>query len=319
MSYRRAFAGGALLALISLVPASAKPMVREVASLGGGAGSVIWQERQVLTAQRGLGQIVVWNSRQSQVLTTLNDCGPSAMLRLRDGGYLVSCSQNPRLLVLNGYGQQIESFPRPAEESGLVRVGSTRADIKSYDISGITAMVQDSRGGVYIASTGASQANSNAMGKGRIYYLNASRSGLAPMASNLDYPAGLALSRDGKQLFVSEGASRQIRRFDLNQGQLTNTTVFARVADLYQPSASAVEDPRPGALAFNNQGHLYIALEGDGRILVASPQGKTIASLEIPQPYVRGFSFSRTDRQLYIAASPNLDGNGAGYLYELQL
>ncbi|MGV3527159.1 MAG: SMP-30/gluconolactonase/LRE family protein [Candidatus Sericytochromatia bacterium] len=319
MSYRRAFAGGALMALISLVPASAKPVVREIANLGGGAGSVIWQERQVLATQRGLGQIVIWNNRQSQVLATLSDCGPSSMLTLRGGGYLVSCAQNPRLIVLNSYGQQVESFPRPAEETGLVRIGATLEDIKSYDISGITAMVQDSRGGVYIAATGSSQANSNAAGKGRIFYLNASRSGITPMASNLNYPAGLALSRDGKQLFVSEGTSRQIRRFDLNQGQLTNATVFARMADLYTPSASAVEDPRPGALAFNNQGHLYIALEGEGRILVASPQGKTIASLEVPQPYVKGFSFSRTDRQLYISASPNPEATARGYLYELQL
>ncbi|MBF2052405.1 MAG: SMP-30/gluconolactonase/LRE family protein [Candidatus Sericytochromatia bacterium] len=299
---------------LSFSAAQAQTAVKELAPLPDGPAGAVWYERQVLVPQAQADSLSIWDQRQLNRLMDLNQCQPSALLPLQ-GNLLLACAQSPRLLVINPMGQVLESWPRPREESGLVRGG----DNKAPDLSGATAMVKDSRGGVYIAVTGAAQADSSAARQGKIYYLSASRTLLTSVASLLDYPSGLAISPDGKQLYVSEGLSRQVKRFDINQTRLENPAVFMRLADIHTPAANAAEAPRPGALAFNTRGHLYVALQGEGQILVTSAEGRKLAALPVPLPYVKGFSFSRSDRVLYIAAARSAEPGAAGALYEMRL
>ncbi|PKL80283.1 MAG: hypothetical protein CVV27_00560 [Candidatus Melainabacteria bacterium HGW-Melainabacteria-1] len=302
-------------ATVFAAPAIAAPLVREIAPIGSEPGQVLWLGRQALVSRQGTGEILIWDQKNLHALTRLEGCRPSGMIATRDRHFLLACTESPRLLVMNDVGQVVETFPRPEEERGLVRL----ADQAKLDLTGVTSMARDARGGVYVAVTGSDRPDAGSRGKGRIYYLSPSRSSLTALASNLDYPAGLALSADGKSLFVSEGFSRQIRRFDAQPGVLSNPSVIARIPELYQASASAAEEPWPGALAFNSKGHLYIALSGDGRILVASPEGKRLAMIEMPVPYIQGFSFSRTDRIMYVTGSRSLAATGTGSLYEIRL
>lgn len=301
--------------VLSFSAAQAQTAVKELAPLPDGPAGAVWYERQVLVPQSQADSLSIWDQRQLNRLMDLNQCQPSALLPLQ-GNLLLACTQSPRLLVINPMGQVLETWPRPQEESGLVRGGGSNA---ALDLSGATAMVKDSRGGVYIAVTGAKQPDSSAARQGKIYYLSASRTLLSPVASLLDYPSGLALSPDGKQLYVSEGLSRQVTRFDINQTRLENPSVFLRLAEIHTPAASVAEAPRPAALAFNTRGHLYVALQGEGQILVTSAEGRKLAALPVPLPYVKGFSFSRSDRVLYIAAARSAEPGAAGALYEMRL
>src|SRR5690606_3358682 len=133
------------------------------------------------------------------------------------------------------------------------------------------------------------------------------RTSLIPVATQLDYPAGLALSADGKFLYVSEGLSRQVMRYEVKQTQLQNPQVIFKLPEIHNALPSSVEAPRPGALALNSRGHLYIALQGEGHILVTSLEGRKLATLNIPMPFVTGFSFGRSDRTLYITGTPARD------------
>lgn len=296
--------------------ATAAPVVREIAAIGAEPSQVLWLGRQAVVTQKAQGTVLLWDQQQLHSLTQLSDCRPSSLVATRDQHFLLACSQDPRLLVMNTMGQIMETFPRPEEEMGLVR---NSASSQSLDLSGVTAMVLDGRGGTYLAVAGSNSPDESSRGKGRIYYLSPSRSSLTVVASKLNYPAGMVLSNDGTGLFVSEGLSRQVSRFDVLPGQLSNPQLVAKLADIYTPSATASEDPWPGALAINSQNHLYIALPGDGRILVTSLAGKPLASLQVPAPYITDFSFSRTDRIIYITATNTADAGAAGHLYEVRL
>jgi len=305
--------------LAAAPPAQSQSQMKAVAEIQGGPNAVIFYERQVLVPQRQQDALMVWDQKQLNHLTQLSQCQPSALLPMRNRTFLVSCTQAPRLLVLNPMGQVTETWPRPREEAGLVK-GTQNLNLSAeIDLTGITAMVQDSRGGTYIAVAGTVQPDSNAARRGRIYYLSASRTSLTPVAALLDYPAGLALSADDKFLYVSEGLSRQVQRFEVSQTQLLNPQVILKVPEIHTALPSSLEDPRPGALALNSRGHLYIALQGEGRILVTSLEGRKLATLQIPMPFVTGFSFGRSDRTLYITGTPARDPAAAGYLYEMQL
>ncbi len=307
----------ALVLAVSLsTSATAAPVVREIAAIGAEPSQVLWLGRQAVVTQKALGNVLLWDQQQLHSLTQLSGCEPSSLVATRDQHFLLACTNNPRLLVMNTMGQIMETFPRPAEEVGLVRnVGNT----PSLDLSGVTAMVQDSRGGTYLAVANSDRLEESARGKGRIYYLSPSRSSLTVVASKLNYPAGLVLSNDGTGLFVSEGLTRTVSRYDVQPGQLSNPQLVTRIADIYQPSAGASEDPWPGALAVNSQNHLYIALPGDGRILVTSMTGKALATLTVPTPYITDFSFGRTDRILYVTATSSADAGAAGRFYEIRL
>ena len=43
------------------------------------------------------------------------------------------------------------------------------------------------------------------------------------------------------------------------------------------------------------------------------------ATLELPVPYLHGFSFGRTDRTVYVTASDSKDPSAPGKLYEVRL
>lgn len=310
---QRVFFQTLLAGLLLSFSAQAQTAVKELAPLADGPSAAVWYERQVLVPQRQTDSLEIWDQRQLNRLLDLDACQPSALLPIQRN-LLLACSQSPRLLILNPMGQVLETWPRLREESGLYKSSDAPIELK-----GATAMVADSRGGIYIAVTGTQQPDNNAAGQGKIYYLSASRNLLTPVASLLDYPAGLALSPDGKQLYVSEGLSRQVIRFEVNQTRLENPKVFLKLAEVHVPSAQAAEAPRPAALAFNTRGHLYVALQGEGHILVTNTEGRKLATLNVPLPYIKGFSFSRSDRILYIAAASSAAPDAAGALYEMRL
>lgn len=297
--------------------AQAAPTVSELTRLEQPL-SPIYFNKQLLLTQQANGSIQSWNPTQeaSLPLTQIANCAPSAMIPDKEGKLMLACTQNPRVLVLNSLGQVVSTFPRPLEERGLMKIDPSKN--QNQDLSGITAMAQDARGGTYLAVTHSAAPSLSARDKGQIFYLSPSQTYVTLVADKLDYPAGLALSPDGNSLWVSEGLSRQVTRFDVKQTQLLNPQVAMQIDQLYQASDQALELPRPGALAFNSKGHLYVALQGEGRILVTNGS-KNLAVLPLPAPYVTGFTFhAANDRILYVTASPQA-ATGRGGLYELRL
>lgn len=305
-----------LLLSALLVPAAlAKPVLREVTQFEEEPSQVIWTGKSAWISQQATDKILVWDQTQFNNLASLPACKPSNMLLMRNSQLMVACTSPARLLIINSVGQVVETFPRPREEWGLIK----GAEGWGLDLSHITSMVQDSRGGTYIALAGSDAPVLESRGKGRIYYLNSSRTVLKSIVSKLDYPSALAISPDGKSLYVAEGLSRQIRRFSVQPGQLSNPQVLTKIASIYEPSAQAIADPWPNQLAFNTQGQLYVSLEGDGTILVLGQDGKRLGMLEFPVTNIKGFSFSRTDRVLYVTAINETAQGPLSYLYELRL
>ncbi len=312
---RSLFSLAAGLSLMLSLAAQAAPQTQERGQFSDKASSPVWFNQQLLLPQSG--QIQVWNPLNEQWLNfgALSNCQPGATLSNRQQ-LLVACQQNPRLLVLNSLGQIVESFPRPDEEDGLLQAASDTNN--EVSLIGVTAMVNDARGGTYIAATLSEGISLQARNKGKIYYLSPSRSFIKTMATGLNYPAGLALSADGKALFVSEGLTRQVLSYEVDRTLLTKPQLVMQVENLHVTSAQASEVPRPGSLAINSKGHLYTALNGDGAILVTSQSGKKLAELPVPLPYINGFSFGTTDRTLYITANDAFRTNNS-VLYEMRL
>lgn len=290
--------------------------VRLIERVGAMPVAATWYKQRLIYGQTAKDQLMIWDRTQSNILWSQSACQPVAVLPTKDNHFLVACQKNAALRVINGYGQVIESFENEAQDNGLVDV---KAVVQPYSLTGIQAMVQDSRGGTYLAVSGATDRTEAQPRRGQIFYLSPSRRLLTPVASQLDGPVALALSADGKSLYVGEHLSRQIRVFDVQETKLSRGRVFKKISDIFVASSDAAEEPAPSALAFNSKGQLYIGLWGEGKILVTNPEAKLLGAIAFEEPYVTSFSFGPTDRTLYATTVNSPEPGSAGKLLEIRL
>lgn len=89
-------------------------------------------------------------------------------------------------------------------------------------------------------------------------------------AEGFAFPNGLALSVDGKCLYLAETFANRIHRFELDkQGQVKKREVFANLEGGLGPDG----------LALDNRGNLYAAHFGKGVVVVFDPAGRKLAEL----------------------------------------
>ncbi len=276
---------------------AADSRIRLLEEVPGHPGAATWFQQRLLYTQRGLDQLMIWDQTRSNLLWNGPDCGPVAVAAAGKN-LLVACQTSASLQLINPMGQELKSFA---------------ADANGQSLSGVQALLADRSGGVWIAQRGSSEH------AGRILHLPSDGSAPRALAAQLSGPTSLALSPDGRLLYVGEQHSRQVRIFDVQTGKLVNGRVFKKIRDWLTPAATASEDPSPSALAVNAQGQLYVGLRGEAKILVVSAEGRLLSSIAFPESSVSSFSFGASERVLYALTLTIPESEAPGQLYEVRL
>ena len=98
-------------------------------------------------------------------------------------------------------------------------------------------------------------------------------------------------------LYCSEMYAYRIVAFDVGEnGVLTNRREFARVNDI----AGGGPPLAPDGLKTDAAGNLYIALYEGGKVLVADPTGKLLATIDPPAPNISNVGFGADTSVLYV-------------------
>lgn len=98
---------------------------------------------------------------------------------------------------------------------------------------------------------------------GRVYVLQSSGK-VVQIAEGLYFPAGIALSTDGKSLFVSENGTGKILRYSLkSDGTAGERAEFAKL-----------EPESPTGLRFDEYGNLWVGQFGKGVVSAINKEGK---------------------------------------------
>ena len=131
-------------------------------------------------------------------------------------------------------------------------------------------LVFDATGGFYVTDCRGTVGDP----AGGVWYVSPGGAAPVPVVRNLAVANGVALSPDGRRLWVGEFALGRLYRLDL-----TGATALAPFGAV---TAYHFNGPAPDSMRGDAEGRVYVALYGQGRILIFSREGLPVGQILLP-------------------------------------
>jgi len=171
-------------------------------------------------------------------------------------------------------------------------------------------MVFDQHGGLYFTDARGDSGNPT----GGVYYVSPNEHTVTPVLLHLSGGNGIALSPDGKTLWVIEFSAGVLHRLMLQDA--THIQPFGETV------AYRFNSPAPDSMKVDSDGNLYVALHGQGRIIVLNRNATPVGQITIPGReqghYLRtaNMAIRPGSRDIYILSSndPDLKSGGAVFI-----
>ena len=126
-------------------------------------------------------------------------------------------------------------------------------------------------GGFYFSNFRRSHANPG----GGIYYVTPDFKKITPVIPNLDQANGVALSPDGKILWATEFAKNRLHR-----AVLTDPVSISPIGAAIPYHFSGIT---PDSMRIDKSGNVYVAIYGQGRVLIFNDLGIPIGQILLPE------------------------------------
>jgi lactonase len=194
--------------------------------------------------------------KQLSTIVGLNDVSPEGLAIHKDGRIFIAAMN-----MVRGTGLILAVKP---DGTGMQTIVPARAGYMPNDL------VFDAHGGVYFSDFRGISTDP----KGGAYYVSPDLKTITPVLPHLAMANGVALSPDGKKLWIT-GFSRNL----LHRVELADATTIA-------PFGTAIAyhftGPAPDSMRADSDGNLYVAMYGQGRVLVFNKNGIPIGQLLLP-------------------------------------
>jgi sugar lactone lactonase YvrE len=224
-----------------------------------------------------------------------------SILKVENEGLQVwfSTGGQPSCLAFNGddgafLGDQAhQAILSPSEVDSGIEVKAVIKDYEGKPLLGPHSMVlSEANNCLYFTDSGPLGESTLSNPTGSVFTADLDAMTLKPLAYKcLAYPSGIAVSSDGKVIYVSETLQNRVLRFAQSQGGQHHASVFRRLGARLGPTCLAVSP--------NN--FLYVARYDfkeqaeNGLITILSPDGDQESELILPNaPEISGISFSHT-------------------------
>jgi sugar lactone lactonase YvrE len=235
--------------------------------------------------------VTVWDGKSNQVFATLKGCGPSAVIRTPRGEYLTTCYDNGTIGRISADGKLLPAWDHDRQGRKFV---------------GPNDFALDHAGGIYFTCSG----EPGKPGNSNVFYISAD--GIITLAvPDMHNANGIALSLDGKTLYVIETDENRLLRFRVDgAGKLSGRQIFLNMDEL----THHVGHIYPDGVKIDSHGLLYVGQNPKeagaplaGTIFVVNSAGKLLRTMKLPSPGVPNFTFSPDEKTLYVTAVDQLD------------
>ena len=251
----------------------------------------IWHDAKLYYVEYGRNTVTVWDGKSNRVFATLKGCGPSAVIRTPRGEFLTTCYDSGTIGRLSADGK-----PLPAWDH----------DNQGRKFVGPNDFALDHDGGIYFTCSG----EPGKSGNSNVFYIAADGT-ISLAAPDMHNANGIALSLDGKTLYVIETDENRLLRFEVHgAGKLSGRQLFLNMDEL----THRVGHIYPDGVKIDSHGLLYIGQNPKepkaplaGTIFVVNSDGKLLRTLKLPSPGVPNLTFSPDEKTLYVTAIDQLD------------
>jgi gluconolactonase len=251
----------------------------------------VWYRGKLYYVEYGRNTVTTWDGKVNSVFESDPGCGQSAVVPTAGGEFLTTCYDNGTIGRMAADGKVLPPYSHDKD-------GNT--------FRGPNDLAPDGRGGVYFTTSG----HSGPVIDARVFYISAQGT-IVLAADNLHNANGIAVSRDGKILYVIETEENRLLQFSIApDGSLSERKIFVNMDDL----TGHVGHIWPDGMKISSKGEIFIGQSPrdvraplSGKIFVLDATAKLKRTLTLPSTNVPNFAFSPDQKTLYVTAVDQFD------------
>jgi gluconolactonase len=251
----------------------------------------VWFHGKLYYVEYDRNTVMTWDGKRNAVFSSDKGCGQSAVVPASHGEFLATCYDNGTIGRMSADGKVLPPFTH---------------DRDGNKFTGPNDFAPDARGGIYFTASGTPPEAHD----GKVFYI-APDGTITLKAGDLHNANGLAVSKDGKTLYVVETSEYRLVKFKIGpDGSLSDRRTFVNLDDL----THHVVHIYPDGVKINSRGEIYIGQSARetgvplaGVIFIVDAEGKLLRELTLPSLQVPNFAFSPDEKTLYVTAVDQID------------
>jgi gluconolactonase len=283
--------------LLSIVFAVALPFAADADSVQVLNGDVhfpegpVWYHGKLYYVEYDRNTVTTWDGKQNTIFWSQKGCGPSAVITTAQGEFLTTCYDNGTIGRISADGKTLPPYTHDKVGNPFV---------------GPNDFAPDAHGGMYFTASG----HPGSAIDGKVFYIAADGT-VSQKASDVESANGVAVSKNGKTLYVVETDAHRLVQFNIGPGDsLSDRRLFVNLDDL----THNVVHIYPDGVKIDSTGQIYIGQNPHdahaplaGTIFVVNTDGQLLRTLTLPSPGVPNLTFSPDEKTVYVTALDQLD------------
>lgn len=228
-----------------------------------------------------------WDGREAKTLHHEAECEHNGVAAIPGGHLLIACLADAGAIIeVTAAGKEVRRWT--ADGTGKPFKG------------GINDFAVAPSGGVYATLSGPLQ-DPPGLIAGKVFYLAPGTAQWTEVADALNYANGLAVSPDGRTLYVAESIGNSITKFTIQaDGALADRANFAFL-HLLVPDKIQSAFIGPDGIKVDRAGNLYVTQFNGAKLLKISPDGKLLHVFDIAAGEgVTNVALSADESELYV-------------------
>jgi gluconolactonase len=251
----------------------------------------VWYHGKLYYVEYDRNTVTTWDGQKNAIFWSQQGCGPSAVINTVRGDFVTTCYDNGTIGRISADGKTLPPYTHDKDGNPFV---------------GPNDFAPDGHGGLYFTCSG----NPGPVIDGKVFYMAADGT-ITQQARDVHSANGIAVSNDGKILYVVESEVHRLIQFKVGPGpSLTDRRVFVNLDDLTGNVVHII----PDGVKIDSKGQIYIGQNPRdvhaplaGTIFVVNAEGKLLRKLALPSPGVPNLAFSPDERTVYVTALDQLD------------